>query len=219
VTVYLFQTIFESQTGLPEDVFVNTLHFDCPGDISAGNVITRIQNLYKTTQSTGFAINDFLADELTGNVTTKVYNAETAPPHTPVATSSWTLNTLSASGAFPQEVAICLSYRAEPVTGVDIRSTRGRNFIGPLNVAAANGFTTGPPQNWSNPVRPRAGLTDTIAEAGGDMLDANDADGVWVVWSRVEAAGFNVVEGWCDNAFDTQRRRGVAPTTRSTFTA
>jgi hypothetical protein len=40
----------------------------------------------------------------------------------------------------------------------------------------------------------------------------------WIVVSEV--AGLNdviVTNGWVDNAFDIQRRRGVTPTSRSTF--
>ena len=218
MTVFLFQTTFDSVSGMPEDSFVNTLHFDCPDGLAAANVVTRVQNFYINAQTTGFAIADFLADELNTDATTKVYNAETPPPHVPEVTSSWNLPALSASGGFPQEVAICMSYKADPVAGVDLRSTRGRVYLGPFNVAAADGFTVGPPQNWSNPVRVRTAARDTIAAAAAvELLDANDADGVWVVWSRKEATGYIVTNGFVDNAFDTQRRRGVEASARSTF--
>ena len=39
----------------------------------------------------------------------------------------------------------------------------------------------------------------------------------WVLWSRANNAMFNVVGGWVDNAFDTIRKRGNAPTARTTW--
>jgi hypothetical protein len=40
----------------------------------------------------------------------------------------------------------------------------------------------------------------------------------WVVYSPTDDAYHEVANGWVDNAWDTQRRRGYKPTSRTTFT-
>ena len=41
--------------------------------------------------------------------------------------------------------------------------------------------------------------------------------GAWSVWSRTDATLHNVVSVECDDAFDTQRRRGVDPLVRNSL--
>jgi hypothetical protein len=38
------------------------------------------------------------------------------------------------------------------------------------------------------------------------------------IWSRADAATYAVVAGYVDDAWDTQRRRGLSPTLRTSFT-
>ena len=61
-----------------------------------------------------------------------------------------------------------------------------------------------------------------IAQAGEDLLTASlaAADWHWVVYSTVQPAGqrtADVVNGWVDDAFDIQRRRGLAANSRQVF--
>jgi hypothetical protein len=77
----------------------------------------------------------------------------------------------------------------------------------------------------------------TLSDAGGfrtsveptfmeDMLDAYEA--AWAelttaglshaVWSSADDTAYPVIGAWMDNAFDTQRRRGVDATARDTRT-
>jgi hypothetical protein len=49
-------------------------------------------------------------------------------------------------------------------------------------------------------------------------LDSNTALGyTWVAYSGKLGTGTVVTNGWCDNSFDTQRRRGQDPTVRDTW--
>jgi hypothetical protein len=41
----------------------------------------------------------------------------------------------------------------------------------------------------------------------------------WVVWSEADQDAGSVFDGWIDNAFDTQRRRGVQASSRTTWVA
>ena len=42
-------------------------------------------------------------------------------------------------------------------------------------------------------------------------------DPTWAVWSRHDALARAVVGGWCDDAWDVQRRRGEVAVVRTTF--
>jgi len=85
-------------------------------------------------------------------------------------------------------------------------------FLGPLaqaSVAGASGQVEG-------------GFIDTIIASGSNLKDASDAatDWAWVVLNGLDATSTTTLpvdNGWVDNAFDTQRRRGLRPTVRTTF--
>ena len=113
----------------------------------------------------------------------------------------------------PTEVAIVLSFHGNlagvPVEAGGIRPQarkRGRVFIGPLAAGAA--ATTGP----LNETRPAAGCLQAITLAANTLRQA--AGPIWMIWSRSAGQLVPVTDGWVDDAFDTQRRRGVAPTLR-----
>jgi len=60
---------------------------------------------------------------------------------------------------------------------------------------------------------------DKLRGAATYLKGASDAaaDWTWVVYSTVDNAMYPVDNGWVDNSWDTQRRRGVKPTARYTF--
>jgi hypothetical protein len=131
-----------------------------------------------------------------------------------VATLSWSFTPRTLIGGLPDEVACCLSYRHFPYdAGINPQSQRGRIYFGPLNPDAFEGSGGG--DEWNTPPRPATAFKNILAAAASDLEDANDADNTWIVYSRVLDQGFAVTDGWIDNAFDTQRRRGVAATART----
>lgn len=123
--------------------------------------------------------------------------------------------TLAAAGSgstygFPNEVAICLSYNATAPgsPAVPAPSRRGRLYIGPLGVISAGTAN-------ASEIRPAAQFLGDIASAGRYLAErSSDADGNWVVYSRKLNAFSVIDEGWVDNAWDTQRRREIAATSR-----
>lgn len=128
----------------------------------------------------------------------------------------------------PQEVALVLSFHGDtttvvengpidPVTGKKTRPRarrRGRIYLGPLTVAALKTDTSGVPG------RPDPVLLDIVNDAATRLL--HDPDGLapgssWSVHSRKENIFHEVVGGFVDNDFDTQRRRSSVSTSRLTF--
>lgn len=145
---------------------------------------------------------------------------------------SATLFTLAAPGSggagLPSEVATVLTMAgvgrdvaaveapdgSDPGIAIDRPKQRrtGRIYVGPLNTFALD--TIG------GIVRPNADFTSTVRLALKDLdFDIRTAcapkDGHLAVWSRADAAMYEVVECWTDNAFDTQRRRGEGPTAKT----
>lgn len=99
-----------------------------------------------------------------------------------------------------------LSFQADKVSGLPQARRRGRVYFGPLGGAAeASG-------------RPGTTLLSAVVAFGAALLsESNLADWTWVVYSTVNNGGAPVTNGWVDNSFDTQRRRGLEWTARTTF--
>jgi len=133
----------------------------------------------------------------------------TTPPNYPIHTSTFNLISNPGVDGMPSEVALCLSFQGEKVPGFPQRRRRGRIYFGPIvSTASAGGRPT------SAIITALAGAGDALATA----LPANSMVGNLAVWSPSDAAAVVVTDGWVDNAFDTQRRRGVERTSRTTWT-
>jgi len=187
-------------TGLPEDSVVNVWHFQGATPFQASD-LTAINN---KLQSFYVALNGLFSGNLNGQPTVKHYFLEDAEPRVPRGTytmSGVTLGSLS----LPEEVALCLSFQGVQVSGSPQARRRGRIFLGPLAQAVNNGGTG------------RPGSTDitTIKNAAIALKAASGPP--WVVYSRVDDIGYTVNNGWVDNSFDTQRRRGLAATSRNVW--
>jgi hypothetical protein len=212
------QVIFESDTGLPVDRVVHTFHFINAADtVWSGAQLDEIdlalESFYGTTQAgTTQELDTFMSSRLSGAMTIKHYDLHDAPPRAPIRT---TIAPAIVPGAdsLPTEVALCLSYQGQRVSGLPQSRRRGRVYIGPLSVSALV-QATGLPNTAAN------GVIDTIAACGTFLAGATwSALGtVWGVYSPTDDQGVTVTDGWVDNAFDTQRRRGEKATTRQLWT-
>lgn len=195
--VYRFQARLQGVSNLPQDVYENTYYFDVqdgplePGfGGSAEEVADGLAAAYPANLPLagidGFEVRAY---ELAGGqpIFQKDYPTFAMPGNTG-----------------PGEVAICLSY-----AGVDDpeRSTarrRGRVFLGPLA---------------STPIsapRPNATLIGQVLDFGEDLASIGTANGVtWHLYSQTDQTSVKIESIWCDDSWDTQRRRGLAPTTRT----
>lgn len=228
---------FAGPSGLPEDKVVNVFHFIVPvGPILAedtADIAAALNRFYCATPAGGTGpIQGYMAQVSMGAALPKVKHYEVGAggvTGSPIAESEligWGGGVTGAK-ALPHEVAVCLSIHADltnvpeeapdgadPGVAIDKPASkrRGRIFIGGLTVDVL-------PVAGSAP-RPLPAFR-TIVTAAGDAL-MNDADFVprgisWAVFSKVDLLARDVVGGWCDDSFDTQRRRGLAPSTRTTF--
>lgn len=213
---YMAQFVMQGASGLPEDRYVNTFNFieDAPAVVShedaAVGIDIALGNFYTLTQSTGFAMEAFLARHVAGVAEVRVYNFDDPQPREPIILTR-NIDPPATARAMPSEVAVCLSY----YSFLNVPRQRGRIYFGPINGDAVESVPTVP--------HPTANFLNTLAEAGTDLAVSGAAAGQlrWAVLSRATPGVVEwgpITDGWVDNAFDTQRRRGEKATARTTWT-
>lgn len=174
--------------------------------------------------TSGHFVHCYTYDEVTGE-------RLTFPNDAPQYSLAFSITPSSDAG--PSEVAVCLSYRnntgAVPGGGeflAPLAQRRGRIYFGPLNGGnmTAGGMVAGD-------ARPQAVLLTCLL--GNSQFLQNDVQAPgfeWIIYSRpfagrgeVERPGrptlpalparpgkaYLIEQFWCDDAFDTQRRRGA----------
>jgi hypothetical protein len=213
-------------TALPEDVSQNVWHFRTQGDFILPAQVDPILAALTTFYS---AVDDLLSPVLNNPATIKWYDLTgTTQPRVPIRQDNLTLTFGVSATPFPEEVALCLSFQGDPVSGQAQGRRRGRIFLGPL--AGGGQVVSG------GRVHVGSAQVAQVATAAGALLSAStaSADWEWVVYSPTivrsitiggsytpaahDAAATNVGNGWVDNVYDTQRRRGPRATSRTLFT-
>lgn len=189
-------------SGIPEDATVNTFHVRQVGGT------TDFAAWVEAWEDAMEDVRPYFANTvaLTGH-TLKIYNLADPEPRAPVYTGSWSFGSAVGATTFPSEVALCVSFQGARLSGTPQRRRRGRIFLGPLHQGSAD---AGRP---SASFRTDALTFLTTLNAG---ITAAGAD--FGVWSRANELFVQADNGWVDNAYDTQRRRGLAPTVRNTVT-
>lgn len=216
-TVLRAQVNIPRNNAVPADDVINTWHFRTIGTVTP----TEGAALVTEALTTFYQAVDVLLAGYVGNAdaTIKVYNLADDEPRVPIVQD--VVNISPGSGlAFPAEVAICLSYRGELLSGTNPARRRGRIFLGPIDADAG---TTG-----DNDTAVAGTARTTIANAATAVADfLTEGEIAWVVFSPTNAgsppwsegtlidASVDVVAGYIDNAFDTIRSRGSTTTART----
>lgn len=203
---------------LPGDVSVNTFHFDAPDKDTETNlgIANRVIAFYN---SEPFTSSNIVAYFLSTVITRafkgcgiELIDMTDPTPRVPYFSDGFTLGEPSGSASLPNEVALCASWQAERLSGVNQARRRGRIFLGPLTTGAAASAS-------GDPARPVAGIINLAALSSKKLVVDSLADGApLVVYSRVSNSTAEVHSGWVDNDFDTQRRRQPLATDRQLWT-
>lgn len=202
-------------SGLPEDVSQNTFYFT--GVSGAGDETTLfglLEDFYNVDAPTeGGNIAELLSTRVSRAADAhriELFDAQAGG--SPFAQNEWTLGAAyqPTQGDFPDEVAICLSFHGS-YDGLPEESgltrprsrRRGRVYIGPVTGNAGLAGVVIP------------AVQQRIAQVGARLrADALAAGMPWVVYSSTSDIAHQVVEGWVDDAFDIQRRRGRKASSR-----
>ena len=213
--------------GLPRDHITNTMHWeDDSGASSNGGIsvngpglITRIRAFYNSVGQIVFP------GTLTGQMRIRLYDADDPVTRVPRLENTGTVTRQISQSAMPGEVAICLSFKAEPLPGVIAARRRGRIFLGPcaVNVLGIDADAADASIPYQ-PVRlPILNAAKTLATGGPGAFrlavysPTTTPTGAASDPASHDDASYNdVTDFWIDNAFDTMRKRGQAPTKRAT---
>jgi hypothetical protein len=220
MAVLTAQYTIQMKSGVPADAVVNTFHFLTPGAVvlpaELDEIVAKLKTFYDTAVTTGLGQGTALGVLLSGDdVSTelrriKIRKRQAIKPEPVLREEVYNSPTGSGVGGFPHEVAMCLSYRGQLEAGGLQRRRRGRIYLGPLNDQAGNISRS------AGDVRPSDRARAIVAAAGKRLRDDPGAV-IWATYSTVDGFAVPVVNGWVDNAYDTQRRRGTKPTQRTTW--
>lgn len=207
---YDAMVILPGVSDLPEDRYVNTFHFvQEAGGI--GRTREQFADLITSVLGTFYQSNEqWLSSTALGTAPrtceVRVYDPDQAAPREP------DINTFVVSTAahgLPNEVSQVISFYSER----NIPRRRGRIYFGPLAVEAQE-LGAGAVGDR----RPDPTFYTGLATAAAAIRDFADDEFVWCVKSVVAVDTYRpVTAGWVDNAFDTQRRRGLVASTRTVW--
>lgn len=201
-------------TGLPEDVVTNTFHFQLdPGNVPTAMAIveTALMDFYNNATQGVAAIISQYQSRVANAATIKWYDLADPTPRIPVRTTTFTLIAPNTTTNYPRECAIVLSFQAVRVSGLNQARRRGRVYIGPICSSMV--------QDTAGDIRPSAlAITKLTNRASALKTACLAANSPWGVYSPTGGSISSVADGWVDNALDTQRRRGVRSTGRTTWT-
>ena len=218
MTVLRCQVSLTRDTHIPADIVMNTWHFMTVGLASPSSVADSAAAQLETWYGD---VDTFLAQYLAASAQIDVYDLQDAEPRVPILTTNFTITTGSGVG-LPAEVAICVSYRGQLISGTNPARRRGRIYLGPLDADVL--------QTGSNDCTITDSVRNALVTTCENLITSGQTeDARWVVFSPtsaggppwtesvVENASVDVSAGWIDNAFDTVRSRGSDPTIRTLF--
>lgn len=219
-----------NDSGLSEDAVYNNFTFStgdtAPATLAA--IKADVSEFYNTAVGGANKVSDFLSDFLDGaNASLKLVNMSEPSPRFPIMDEAMPIS-IPAGNGFPCEVAIRLSWQGDKVSGENQARKRGGIWLGPVKSSTAT--TVAGDMRVSSGVRDILnGAMARLATTGGGELHN------WVVYSAgardnsddtipyperpTLAPDFALVtNGWTDDSFDTQRRRGRKATGRTLWT-
>jgi hypothetical protein len=196
--------VFENESGLPEDRFVNTWHFVSSEVDSAARTAIAAQVIsFYNGLATGQPLATFLSGKIKRTAQAsqvRIYNLADVKPREP-SIHTFTLEGGDSSQDLPNEVAVTMSFYADR----NLPRQRGRLYLGPLKLlGVGNGVADS---------EVGANLKDGIWQ-GLDAMALVSGNAVWCVYSQMDGVMRPVSNVWVDNAFDTQRRRGAIASSR-----
>lgn len=206
MTLYYAQSTLITQDGNPENYQSNVFALGGIGslDLTGANTWTGYikdfyDDCYEAGALRGIAINNHVV---------KIYEVLAGPPNYPVYETNFNLGYTAGATDLPQEVSLCVSYYAAQATTIPRARRRGRIYI--------SGWTEGA----NGQGRPTTTAVDDLLDAMTTYVTACDSlTNLYAgVWSRSNDAVYEIDTVWVDNEWDTQRRRGGKPTTRTEWT-
>lgn len=203
MAAYRLQVILATSDNVPENFITNTYCIDTDlNETKRDLIVAAVKELYDTLRPSH--LSDLIAQN---GHRVKFTELVGTPPIYPTYDVTWNLDSAPTGASLPSEVAMVASFQGARISGEPQRRRRGRVYIGPLKSAILDNG------------RPTLSSYQALAVAMSAFgIDINNvADTSWCVWSAVDQEAVPITDGWVDNSFDTQRRRGVQTTARQNY--
>ncbi len=227
--LFRFVVSLPSTTGIPADKVENVLSCGLDGVLGVNDLedaADAIEFFYNgTAPGQNTPMSTYLSESLSraaNACSVAVYTTLDLTGGTffgsPVLTQTFTLGAIGAGSPLPEEIATVISYHANlnnvPAEVGNTRPAqrrRGRMYLGPFNDQAG--------ADVGSLYRPSLGFRTNVAVAFPFMADTiNNIPNLYFgIWSKLDAEVWAADAGWIDDAWDVQRRRGVAASSRSSF--
>lgn len=204
------QHTWQNVNGLSKDRYVNTWYGTSvlqPAPSELADIAGELHLFYTTgpTSPAGDAIVSHMPSHaVNGGFQIKMFNMDDPKPRAAIYDEILPYTGGSPGVAHPSEVAMCLSYETTPGGGIPQARKRGRVYLGPFVNNTGTGLPNRPDAEFRSSVVRRA---QKLA-ASWHLIDGF----TWSIYSPTLDQAFPVVRAWMDDAWDTQRRRGDAPT-------
>lgn len=199
---YRIQFTVNTADNLAANAATNTWHIGATTDADAETGAEAIRDFYQTIDAQMSSL-----IKTTGGLTWKAYDLTDTEPRAPVFEGVADL-TPGTGDPLPPELSIVLSFQAVRLSGTPQARRRNRVFLPFLREAvnAADG-------------RPDSSIVASIATAADTLYDTSAAasDWIWEGFSPFSGTVWGIDNGWVDNEWDIQRRRGRPATSRSVF--
>nr|CRY97362.1 hypothetical protein [uncultured prokaryote] len=199
----LVQVTIKTADAIPENFITN--NFAVTGDVDSptdsADLMAAFQTFYGTVKTACFPVTVAQnAHEF------KLYIAGGPRPNYPLYENVFNLTGPGSGDTLPSEVALCLSFAGVRIPGLPQARRRGRVYLGPLK--ATNNVLG----------RPSSSVITAILAAAQTLKDDIDdipSAGSWAVWSPTSGTAVSLTDAWMDNAWDTQRSRGLIRTLKT----
>jgi len=203
------QILLKTTDNIAANFTTNTIHFDVDTGAVLPGLDETMQDIVNQITSTYEGFRTRLGGlQQTGHEIT-FYDLGTPKPRVPFRMYDLDFTAALPQTVLPHEVAIVSSFKARREAGKSDRNRRNRVYIGPLAASTLDQATG----------RVGDATRLAIAAAWEEMASesADSDDWTWVIYSPTLEEAYPVWEGFVDNAFDTQRRRGVSSTARAVW--
>jgi hypothetical protein len=205
------QTQFPMFTGIPRDVISNTVHFEWDETLTLADAATEIAARLTTFYTGAYDGGTYRAEYVTwASGTVEVTDLSGPPPRIPEVRNVIPTGAPAAS-VVPTEVAAVLTFAAAETGGVIRQRLYNRIYLGGLASTAISGGTA------STFPTLHAVFRDFVANAADALLLENDGFLDWIQYSPTAGVARPIARGWVDNSPDTQRRRSVELSGRTTW--
>lgn len=200
---YRTQAVIATADNVSANFATNTWHVLAPDLTELALWHSALVTFYQT-------VDNYMGNLVRGSdgLLLKSYDLADPSPRAPVLTFEADLTPVAGT-PLPPEISLVMSFQAPQESGISQARRRNRIYL-PFIVDSTN--DTGG--------RPSAALVTALANAGDALLTASgptSGDWQWVVYSPTDDAIDVVDNGWVDNDWDIQRRRGRPATSRTLF--